>query len=237
MTKAVLVSKTMIDDTYLDTLIDINEVNDIKDLEFYRSIKTNPEQLMIYIARVSSAKQTNPDYEKLLRYCWKNGHISVFEQVSLTMEIETDLNVATQLIRHKGFCFQQLSRRYSSDGVDFVEIKARRQDIKNRQNSVDDLPQDVVTKFLVAQHMIQMQAKKYYDEFIQLGVAKEVVRYLLPTSLKTKLYVSGPLRSFLTYINTRTHESTQKEHRDLALAMKKQIKIHFPVTHSAVFGE
>jgi thymidylate synthase (FAD) len=225
----------MVDPTYLDSLIDINEVNDIKDLEFYRQIQRDPEQLMVYIARVSSPKQTNPDYEKLLKYCWKNGHISIFEQVSCTMEVETDLNVAQQLIRHSGFKFQQLSRRYSSEGVDFVEIKARRQDTKNRQNSIDDLPQEVITKFLVAQHMIQMQAKKYYDEFIQLGVAKEVVRYLLPTSLKTKMYVTGPLRSFITYINTRTHESTQKEHRDLALAMKSQLKIHFPVTYKAVF--
>jgi thymidylate synthase (FAD) len=235
MTKAILVSKTMVDENYIEQLIEENPPEDIKDLEFYRNLKNKPEQLMIYIARVSSPQQSNPSYEKLLKYCWDHGHISVFEQISCTMEVETDLNVAAQLLRHgKGFNFQQLSRRYSSDNIDFVEIKARRQDTKNRQNSIDDLPSDVVTKFLVAQHMLQMHAKKNYDEFIALGVSKECCRYLLPTSLKTKIYVTGPLRSWLHYVNTRSKPESQKEHRDLALAIQKQLITHFPVTSSAL---
>ena len=234
MTKAVLVSKTMIDPDYLDTLIDINEVNDIKDLEFYRSIKTNPEMLMVYIARVSSQKQINPDYKKLLRYCWRNGHYSVFEQVQLTMEVETDLNVAMQCLRHQ-FKFQMLSRRYSSDNIEFVKVEARRQDLKNRQSTIDDLSQEDKTWFTVQKEMIEMKALNAYEEGLKRGLGKEVLRYLLPTSLKTKLYITGPLRNFLTYIKVREHESTQKEHRDLALAMKAQLKIHFPVTYGAVF--
>jgi thymidylate synthase (FAD) len=234
MTKAILVSKTMVDPTYLDSLIDINEVNDIKDLEFYRQIQRDPEQLMVYIARVSSPKQTNPDYEKLLKYCWKNGHYSVFEQVQLTMEVETDLNVATQCLRHQ-FKFQMLSRRYSSDNVEFVKVEARRQDLKNRQSTIDDLSQEDKTWFTVQKEMIEMKALNAYEEGLKRNIGKEVLRYLLPTSLKTKLYISGPLRNFITYVKTREANGTQKEHIDLALEIKKQLKIHFPVTYNAVW--
>jgi len=237
MTSAKLVSKTMVDPDYVDSLIDINEVDDIKTLEFYRNIKRDPEQLMIYLARVSSPNQLNPDYAKLLKYCWVHGHVSVFEQVSLTMEVETDLNIAAQLLRHRSLYFQQLSRRYSSDGVDFVTIEARQQDPKNRQSSLDTLDENTKAWFLMAQNNVHVTAKKYYEEAIQKGIAKEISRYLLPTATKTKLYVTGPLRNFLTYINTRTTEGTQKEHRDLAEAMKVQIKLAFPITYSAVWGE
>lgn len=238
MTKAILVSKTMVDKDYVDSLIDIEEVTDISALEFYRNIQRDPEQLLIYIARVSSPKQTAPNYTKLLKYCWDHGHISVFEQVSCTMEIETDLNVAMQLLRHgKGFNFQMLSRRYSSDNIEFVPITARRQDTKNRQNSLEDLSEEDKTWFLVKKEMLEMHSKAAYEEAIQRGIAKETARYLLLTSLKTKLYVTGPLRSFLTYIKVREHESSQKEHRDLALAIKKEIKRNFPTTYQAVWQE
>lgn len=237
VSKATLVSKTMVDAIYVESLTNFEEPQDIKELEFMRNIRRDPEQLMLYIARVSSPKQTNPDYAKLLKYCWSHGHFSVFEQVSCTMEVETDLNVAAQLLRHRSFVFQQLSRRYSSDNIDFVTIDARRQDEKNRQNSINDLDEQTKTWFLAAQHNVHVTARKYYDEAISKGVAKETARYLLPTSTKTKLYVTGTLRSFLHYINVRTDPSTQLEHRQVALAIKSQIKAHFPVTASAVWGE
>lgn len=237
MTKVALVSKTMVDPIYVESLTDFEEPQDIKELEFMRNIRRDPEQLMIYLARVSSPKQTNPDYAKLLKFCWSHGHFSVFEQVSCTMEVETDLNVAAQLLRHRSFVFQQLSRRYSSDGVDFVTIDARRQDNKNRQNSIDDLDEQTKTWFLAAQHNVHVTARKYYDEAIAKGIAKEVSRYLLPTSTKTKLYVTGTLRSFLHYINVRTESSTQLEHRKLALAIKEQIRYNFPITAEAVWKE
>jgi len=233
-----LVSKTMVDSDYVDSLIDVDEVDDIKTLEWYREIKRNPELLMIYIARVSSPNQLNPDYTKLLKYCWTHGHVSVFEQVSLTMEVETDLNIAMQLLRHgKGFNFQMLSRRYSSNNIEFMPITARRQDEKNRQSSLEDLSEEDKTWFLVKKEMLEMHSKAAYEEAIQRGIAKETARYLLLTSLKTKLYVTGPLRSFLTYIKVREHESSQKEHRDLALAIKKEIKRSFPVTYQAVWED
>jgi len=234
MTKAILVSKTIVDENYIDHLIEENPPEDIKDLEFFRGIKTNPEMLMIYIARVSSPNQTNPSYEKLLNYCWKHSHFSVFEQVTCTMELETDLNTATQVLRHRSFVFQQLSRRYSSEGVDFVEIEARGQDPKNRQNSIENLPQEDKTWFMVAQNMVQMHSKQYYDEAISRNIAKEVARYLLPTSTKTKLYMTGNLRNFIHYVNVRTAEGVQKEHKELAEAVKKQLIVSFPVTAKAV---
>jgi len=237
MTKAILVSKTMVDKDYIDSLIDIEEVTDISDLEFYRNIQRDPEQLMIYIARVSSPKQTNPDYAKLLRYCWRQGHFSVFEQVNITMEVETDLATSMQLLRHKSLCFQQLSRRYSSDNVEFMYIEARKQDNKNRQNSTEDLNTEDRTWFQVQKQMLEQKAITAYNEAIQRGIAKETARYLLPTSLKTKLYVTGNLRNLIHYILVREQRGTQKEHRDLALAIKKEIKRSFPVTFSAVWEE
>lgn len=237
MTKAILVSKQMVDEVYIDHLTQGEEPQTIQELEFLRQLKTNPEQLMIYIARVSSPQQQNPDYAKLLRYCWKHGHFSVFEQVNLTMEVETDLATSMQLLRHRSLCFQQLSRRYSSDNVDFVYIEARKQDLKNRQNSTDDLSSEDKIWFQTQKQMLEMKALNAYNEAIQRGIAKETARYLLPTSLKTKLYVTGNLRNFIHYVLVREKNGTQKEHQDLALAVKKEIKRNFPVTHEAVWPE
>ena len=235
MTSAKLVSKTMVDPDYVDSLIDIEEVADAKTLKFYHTIKKDPEQLMIFLARVSSPNQLNPDYAKLLHYCWTHGHFSVFEQVSCTIEVETDLNVAAQLLRHRSFVFQQLSRRYSSQAPEFVTVEARGQDLKNRQNSLDNLTETQKLEFLAMQSNVMSLASKYYEKAIEMGVAKEIARYLLPTSTKTKLYVTGTLRSFLHYVNVRTDPSTQLEHRNLALAIKQQICYNFPVTASAVW--
>lgn len=237
MTKATLVSKTAVDSIYVESITDFEEPQDIKELEFMRNIKRDPEQLMIYIARVSSPNQINSSYEKLLKYCWDHGHFSVFEQISCTIEVETDLNIAAQLLRHRSFVFQQLSRRYSSQKPEFVIIEARGQDLKNRQNSLDNLTEHQKLEFLAMQSNVISQSAKYYEKAIEMGIAKEVARYLLPTSTKTKLYVTGTLRSFLHYINVRTENSTQLEHRDLAFAIKQQICYHFPVTAKAVWDE
>lgn len=237
MSSATLVSKTAVDSIYVESITDFEEPQDIKELEFMRNIKRDPEQLMIYIARVSSPNQINSSYEKLLKYCWNHGHFSVFEQISCTIEVETDLNIAAQLLRHRSFVFQQLSRRYSSQKPEFVIIEARGQDLKNRQNSLDNLTDHQKLEFLAMQSNVISQAAKYYEKAIEMGIAKEVARYLLPTSTKTKLYVTGSLRSFLHYINVRADISSQLEHRDLALAIKQQICYHFPVTAKAVWDK
>jgi len=237
MTSAILVSKTAVDPIYVESLTDFEEPKDIKELEFLRNIRRDPEQLMIYIARVSSPNQINPSYEKLLKYCWEHGHFSVFEQISCTIEVETDLNVAAQLLRHRSFVFQQLSRRYSSQKPEFALIEARGQDLKNRQNSLDNLTETQKLEFLAMQSNIISMSAKYYEKAIKMGIAKEVARYLLPTSTKTKLYVTGTLRSFIHYVNVRTENSTQLEHRDLAVAIKNQLCYHFPVTAKAVWDK
>ena len=235
MTKAILVSKTMVDELYVEQLIEENPPEDIKDLEFYRNLKNKPEQLMIFIARVSSPKQDNPEYEKLLRYCWVQGHFSVFEQVNLTMEVETDLATSMQLLRHRSLCFQQLSRRYSSDNIEFVHIEAREQNLKNRQDSTDTLNSADKVWFQVQKQMLEQKALNAYNEAIQRNIAKETARYLLPTSLKTKLYVTGNLRNFIHYVLVREKNGTQQEHKDLALAIKKELKRNFPVSYEAVW--
>jgi thymidylate synthase (FAD) len=237
MSKAILVSKTAVDPVYVESLTDFEEPQDIQQLEFMRKIKRDPEQLMIYIARVSSPNQINPSYEKLLKYCWEHGHFSVFEQISCTVEVETDLNVAAQLLRHRSFVFQQLSRRYSSQKPEFVILEARGQDLKNRQNSLDNLTDHQKLEFLAMQSNIISQAAKYYEKAIDMGIAKEVARYILPTSTKTKLYVTGTLRSFIHYVNVRSDVSSQLEHRDLAIAIKDQLCYHFPITAKAVWDK
>ena len=237
MSKATLVSKTAVDPIYVESLTDFEEPEDIQQLEFMRKIKRDPEQLMIYIARVSSPNQINPSYEKLLKYCWEHGHFSVFEQINCTIEVETDLNVAAQLLRHRSFVFQQLSRRYSSQKPEFVILEARGQDLKNRQNSLDNLTDHQKLEFLAMQSNVISQAAKYYEKAIDMGIAKEVARYLLPTSTKTKLYVTGTLRSFIHYVNVRSDVSSQLEHRDLAIAVKDQLCYHFPVTAKAVWDK
>jgi len=234
MTVAKLVSKTTIDDIYLEQLIDENPPENETDLLFFNNMKSNPEQLMIFIARVSSPNQLNPSYEKLLKYCWDHGHFSVFEQVTCTFEVETDLNVATQLLRHRSFTFQQFSRRYNSATPEFISLAPRLQDTKNRQNSIETNDDELDAWFAMAQHNVHLNCMRYYEEAIEKGIAKEVARYLLPTSTKTKLYVTGNLRSFLHYCQVRCKVDTQKEHRDLAIAIQKQLCYNFPTTSKAL---
>ena len=237
MTKAILVSKTMVDSDYIDYLTDYEEPQTIQELEFIRSIKRDPEHLMLYIARVTSDNPKNPDYKKLLRSCIKNKHVSVFEQIHLTMEIETDIAVSKQLIRHRSFMWQEFSRRYSSKDVEFIPIEARKQDLKDRQSTTEDLDPSDKTWFTVQREMIEMKAKAAYEEGVQRGIGKECLRYFLPMSLKTKLYMTGNIRSFMNYIDVRTQKSTQKEHRVLAEAIKKEFTKHFPVTADSLWGE
>lgn len=234
MTKAILVSKQMVDPDYIDYLTQGEEPQTIQELEFYRNLRTNPEQLLIYIARVSSKNQKNPDYAKLLKYCWDSGHVSIFEQINITFELETDVCTAAQCVRHRSLFFQILSRRYSSDNIQFAPIQARRQDKKNRQQTIDDLESSDKTWFMVEKEMIEQRALNAYQEGIKRGLGKEVLRYLLPQSLMTKMYVTGNLRNFIHYVNTRTADGVQKEHKDLANAIKKELVRNFPVTSSAV---
>jgi thymidylate synthase (FAD) len=191
-----------------------------------------PEGLMAYCARVSSPNQENPDYEKLLRYCIRGSHWSVLEQIDMTLEIITSISIATQLIRHRTFVFQMHSQRYS-EAFDYEEYGARRQDHKNRQNSIDDLPDKVKADFLEAQAHNWDRAYALYRAALDSGVAKECARTLLPTGTKTRLYMKGSVRSWVHYFKVRCDPSTQLEHREVALAAASIFKEQFPVVYAA----
>lgn len=187
-----------------------------------------PEALIAYTARVSSPHQDNPDYEKLIAYCLANGHWSVFEMVDATIEIETSRAIAQQILRHRSFSFQEFSQRYAKVQA-FEHYEARRQDDKNRQNSIDDLPEKTKEWFRQVQVSQQENAMTFYKIAIQNGIAKEQARFLLPIGVQTKLYMKGSLRSWIHYLQVRTDASTQKEHRDIANACKSILANEFPV--------
>jgi thymidylate synthase (FAD) len=197
--------------------------------------KPTPEGLIAYCARVSSPNQENPDYERLLRFCMREGHWSVFEMVDMTVEITTTLAIAPQILRHKSFCFQQFSRRYSSDALAFETYPARRQDVKNRQNSLDDFDETVKWWFKNAQTQIWLHAERLYEEALAFGIAKECARNLLPQITTTKLYMKGNVRSWIHYFQVRCDVATQKEHRDIACAIRDEIFAQkFPLIHKVL---
>lgn len=188
----------------------------------------NAESLIAYCARVSSPKQDNPEYDKLLKYCMKHGHWSVFEMADMCVEITTSRAIAQQIIRHRSFCFQEFSQRYSESKFGYVPVTPRRQDEKNRQNSIDDLSYKDKGWFLFEQGKIWQAAYQLYKEALGRGIAKECARMLLPLSTGTKLYMKGSIRSWLHYCETRCHKSTQLEHREIADECKRILIEQFP---------
>lgn len=192
-----------------------------------------PEGLIAYCARVSSPHQETPDYEKLLSYCIQKKHWSVFEMVDMTVEITTSRAISPQILRHRSFCFQEFSQRYAK--VQAVEkYQPRRQDVKNRQNSLDDLDDATVAWFDEAQDSIARLGMEKYEEALERGIAKECARVLLPLGTQTRLYMKGSVRSWIHYLEVRTDPATQKEHRDIAEAVQAIFREQFPVTSAAL---
>lgn len=228
--KVKLVSKTKIEQSYLNDLIK-EALED--DIEFIKNIQ-DAEGLMSYIARVSSSNQKNAEYAKLLRYCADHGHWSVFEMADVTFEVETSRAIAQQIIRHKSLNFQEFSQRYAKADLGFEVYEARRQDKKNRQNSINDLSEDTKTWFLEAQNQINTLAQQLYNEALKREIAKESARFLLPLSTKTKIYMKGSLRSWIHYIQVRADAATQKEHREIAEDIKRQLSKSFPIVAKAM---
>lgn len=179
-------------------------------------ITPDAEQLMAYCARVSSPNQDNPEFEKLLRYCIINEHWSVFEMASMCVEITTSRAISAQILRHRSFSFQEFSQRYAAV-TEFETYEARRQDTKNRQNSLDDMSEADKEWFRWAQATIQESSKDLYAQALERGIAKEQARFLLPMATRTKLYMSGSVRSWIHYCRLRGKSGTQKEHRDLVV--------------------
>ena len=197
------------------------------------AITPKAEELIAYCARVSSSNQFNPDIAKLLKYCIDHGHWSVFETPYITVEINTSRAISSQILRHRSFTFQEFSQRYAAV-ADFETYPARRQDSKNRQNSIDDMKLEDKTWFLDAQDSSQVFSAALYHDALDRGIAKEQARFLLPMSSKTKLYMTGNVRSWIHYLDLRCHIDTQKEHRDIALAIREILKKELPIISKAV---
>ena len=201
------------------------------------SITPDAEKTMAYIARVSNPKnQDNENFSGLLRYCIKHQHWSVFEQSSMTLEIETTRGIAAQILRHRSFTYQEFSQRYAdSNLLGEIELpELRRQDDKNRQNSIDDLEPEVVEKFNRQMNTLFSSAFGLYNQMLQAGVAKECARFVLPLATPTKIYMTGSCRSWIHYINLRSAHGTQKEHMDIANACKKIVIEQFSAVSEAL---
>ena len=201
------------------------------------NITADPEQTMAYIARVSNpSNQDNENYAGLLRYCIKHQHWSVFEQSSMTLEIETTRGLAAQILRHRSFTFQEFSQRYAdSNLLGEIELpELRRQDTKNRQNSIDDLDPAVVEKLEKQMNTLFSSSLALYNQMLESGVAKECARFVLPLATPTRLYMTGSCRSWVHYINLRSAHGTQKEHMDIAEACRKVFTEQFPSVSEAL---
>jgi thymidylate synthase (FAD) len=235
--KAKLISKTMVTDAFVSDLLTELEMDGMPEekLAEVSSLFRKPEGIMAYTARVSSPNQINPTYAKLLKYCADHNHWSVFEMVDATVEIQTSRMIAPQILRHRSMNFQEFSQRYQSVSSDGIELYvARRQDNKNRQNSIDDLSDEIKAEWERRQLENWKSAFEHYKWALDNDIAKECARAVLPLQTKTKMYMKGSLRSWLHYVNLRASNGTQKEHADIALAIKSELIQEFPVFAEAV---
>ena len=202
------------------------------------SITPDAEKMMAYIARVSNpSNQQNENYSGLLKYCIKHNHWSVFEQSSMTLEIETTRGLAAQILRHRSFTFQEFSQRYADTKLLDTQIPVpdlRSQDTKNRQNSNDDIPQEKKEEYqaLIARHF--EDSMNLYNSLLSEGVAKECARFVLPLATPTRLYMTGSCRSWIHYINLRSAHGTQKEHMDVVAKARSIFTEQFPSVSEAL---
>ena len=201
------------------------------------NITPDAEKTMAYIARVSNPNnQDNEKFAGLLKYCISHNHWSVFEQSSMTLEIETTRAIAAQILRHRSFTFQEFSQRYA-DSTKLGEIPIpdlRKQDLKNRQNSTDDLDSFVKEKLELQMNTLFSSATALYQQMLEEGVAKECARMVLPLCTPTRIYMTGSCRSWIHYIDLRSAHGTQKEHMDIANACKKVFMCQFPIVAKAL---
>jgi len=201
------------------------------------SVTPDAEKTMGYIARVSNpANQDNEKYAGLLKYCIKHNHWSVFEQSSMTLEIETTRAIAAQILRHRSFTYQEFSQRYAdSTALGNIELpELRKQDLKNRQNSTDDLDPELVETLNKQMITLFSSSKALYEQMLSQGVAKECARMVLPLCTPTRIYMTGSCRSWIHYINLRSAHGTQKEHMIIAEACRKVFTEQFPSVSEAL---
>jgi len=202
------------------------------------SVSPDAEKHMAYCARVSNPNnQDNENYAGLLRYCIKHQHWSIFEQAFMTLEINTTRGLAAQILRHRSFTFQEFSQRYADTNLLDTNIplpELRRQDTKNRQNSIDDIPDEESKMLLGRIQNYFNEGLDLYNELLREGIAKECARFVLPLATPTRIYMSGSVRSWVHYIDLRSGHGTQKEHMDIANACKSIFTKQFPTVAEAL---
>ena len=203
-------------------------------------ITPDAEKLMAKIARVSNPANENNDAtaDKLLRYCIKHKHWSVFEMCSMCVEIHTTRAISPQILRHRSFSFQEFSQRYAIPTDTFATVlpDLRRQDDKNRQNSIDDLPSETLEYYQgkIDDHF--RESVNLYESLLHSGVAKECARSVLPINTVTRLYMSGTIRSWLHYVDLRGDNGTQKEHMQIARSVGEILDTELPNISRAMWG-
>lgn len=214
------------------------------------SVTPNAEKLILYIARVSNPKNQNSGKTELIKYLLEQKHFSPFEHAFLTVEVKTSRAISAQIIRHRSLYFQEFSQRYS-EVTEFEPIELRKQATKNRQSSTDvfdpvikidtreltftdedDTIHNTYASEAIQEHLDNTRA--LYKALLDVGVARESARMILPLTTQTTIYISGTLRSFIHYIQLRTEEHAQKEHRDVAIAIKQIMKHEFPIVMQAL---
>ena len=202
------------------------------------SVTPEAEKTIGYIARVSNPNnQDNPKVAGLLKYCIEHGHWSIFEQAHMTVQIETTRGLAAQILRHRSFTFQEFSQRYADSSLLGKEIPLpalRRQDEKNRQNSIDDIDPLMQQDFEIKMQRHFVNGMKLYKEMLEAGIAKECARFVLPLATPTKLYMTGSVRSWIHYIDLRSAHGTQKEHMDVVEKARVIFKEQFTITAEAL---
>lgn len=195
-------------------------------------ITPSAEKEILYIARVSSPNQDSEN-TGLIRYLIAHRHWSPFEMANMCLEIETSRAISAQILRHRSFSFQEFSQRYA-EVQEFENIKPRRQDNKNRQNSIDDLPPDTKRWFAARLDAEELIAMQNYKAALELGIAKESARFLLPMFTRTKLYMNGTIRSWIHYITERVNPDAQLEHRELAKQAQDIFRKELPIISEAL---
>ena len=221
---------------FLKTMM-VTPIDFMKEIVKLVSVSPDAEQTMAYIARVSNpSNQENEKYAGLLRYCIKHNHWSVFEQSSMTLEIETTRAIAAQILRHRSFTYQEFSQRYAaSTSLDPIKMpEFRRQDTKNRQNSIDDMDEFEIQRLQLQTQTLFDSATALYEQMLDRGVAKECARNILPLATPTRIYMTGSVRSWIHYINLRSGHGTQKEHMQIAEGCREIFTEQFPEIATAL---
>ena len=202
------------------------------------TVTPDAEKTMAYICRVSNPEnQDNPDIAKLLSYCLKHGHHSVFEQAHITMEVNTTRDIAAQILRHVGFRFQEFSQRYAAVTNPAPVPELRMQDTKNRQNSIEVSDAEtrlVINEYQMRIHDLFTQSQDLYEEMLKFGIAKECARKVLPLNTETKIYMTGSVRQWIHYIQLRTANGTQKEHMIIAELAREVFTNELPIVSKAL---